>query len=1104
MALKLTLSKKSHAVALIVILSLIVLIAGLFYIRHEAIQIRRKKQIDLKAIAEMKVTELKHWRNERNADATALASRAFFIERIEQWLESPGNNNLKQNLLEDLKLLQNFPSYDAAILTSVNGKLLLASGYSLDTLDTATAKKLIQTAVSQQISHADLYYCPLEKKTHYDIFVPLINAARQTIAVIILRVDPELYLYPMIQKWPTLSKTSETLIVRQDGDSVLYLNELRHQKNTALKLRISLTEKDVPAVQAVLGYQGVWQGKDYRGKTVIAIILPVENTPWFMIAKVDRNEIFEELYIFAIYTFLLMALAIAVLAAMLSFFYSYKQRNIFRNLWLYQEEFKTTLYSIGDGVIIADPQGLIKNLNAVAEKLTGWREAQAIGKNLETVFKIVNEETHQAVENPVERVIREGTVIGLANHTLLLSKDGSERPIADSGAPIRDENGEIVGVVLVFRDQTEERAAQRALQISEERHRAIVACSPIALISIDRDGKVLSWNASAERILGWSETEVIGKPLPSIPPDKQAEFTSLRAQVLAGQSFSGKEIVRQKKDGTLFHASLSAAPVYDAHGNIIQILSALEDITERKQAEEALRRRDAILSAVAEAAKQLTFSSAFEESVNNVLAKLGESTGVSRSYLFENHYDELGNLLCSQRFEWVAPGVTPQISNPELQNFPIIEGGFKRWMDKQQRNEILFGNVSDFPASEKSLLEAQNIFSIAIVPIYVAGNWWGFFGFDDCRSKRLWSTAELDALKAAAGVLGGAIQNHYADQALRESEEKYRLIVENAHDGIEISQNDRLIFCNPQFAQMLGYSIDELKGISFNSIFSEQGKKDLYERKIRRDRGEQLVPYYETTFVKKDGRLIDVDVKYEIIDYQGKPATFAIVRDITDRKQAEQQIQADLKEKTMLLTEIHHRVKNNLTVVASLLRLQSKQIKDKSVLPYFKDSIDRIHTMASVHEKLYSSKNFANINFKQYIQNLTSNLYQSSGIKDRIALQAAVQDIVLGIDDAIPLALIINELFTNAIKHAFPKGKHGTIRINFATSADGSYQLLFQDTGVGLPETIDFEKSESLGLQLIRMLAEQINGKAILERHQGTTFRINFKGYSYFKNIKKE
>jgi two-component sensor histidine kinase len=216
-------------------------------------------------------------------------------------------------------------------------------------------------------------------------------------------------------------------------------------------------------------------------------------------------------------------------------------------------------------------------------------------------------------------------------------------------------------------------------------------------------------------------------------------------------------------------------------------------------------------------------------------------------------------------------------------------------------------------------------------------------------------------------------------------------------------------------------------------------------------------------------------------------------QEIAERQGAEEQIKASLLEKEVLLKEIHHRVKNNLQVISSLLYLQSKQIVEPKTLEMFVDSQNRVRSMALVHERLYQTEDLARVNVAEYIRSLTSYLFQSYGPgADRIKLEVDVANLLLGIDIAVPCGLIINELLSNALKHAFPGNAKGSIRVGFSTGPDGRYTLVVGDNGVGFPEGSDFRQTRSLGLQLVRTLVNQLEGTIELDRSGGTQFQIVF------------
>ena len=266
-----------------------------------------------------------------------------------------------------------------------------------------------------------------------------------------------------------------------------------------------------------------------------------------------------------------------------------------------REVFRVTLRSIGDAVITTDIEGCITYINGVAESLTGWSHAEALGQPLENVFRIVNEVTRQTVENPAMRSLRDGIVVGLANHTVLIKKDGKECPIDDSAAPIRDELGYVSGCVLIFRDVTVQRLVEqeKANQLLTARLLAsIVESSNDAIIGKSLDSIIQSWNAAAEQLFGYTAEQVIGRHISLIiPPERIDEEDQIIAKLKAGQRIEQYETERVRSNGQHIIVSLTISPIKDDSGNVIGASKIVRDITDRKRLEDNLRRLAADLSA---------------------------------------------------------------------------------------------------------------------------------------------------------------------------------------------------------------------------------------------------------------------------------------------------------------------------------------------------------------------------------------------------------------------------------------------------------------------------------------------------------------------------
>jgi PAS domain S-box-containing protein len=264
-----------------------------------------------------------------------------------------------------------------------------------------------------------------------------------------------------------------------------------------------------------------------------------------------------------------------------------------REIELQRQQLSITLSSIGDAVIVTDAAGSVTFLNPVAEGLTGWQSGEAIGQPLERILQIINEVSRQPVENPVRTVLREKTVVALANHTTLVAKDGREVPVEDSAAPIRGDGETISGAVLVFRDVTEARRANEARQYLA----AIVESSDDAIIGKDLAGRITSWNRGAERLYGYTAQEIVGQPLATlVPPDHFDELPMIMERIKQGEFIEHYETVRMRKDGTRVDVSLTISPIHNADGQIIGASKIARDITARR---EEVRRTNEFLAMLA-------------------------------------------------------------------------------------------------------------------------------------------------------------------------------------------------------------------------------------------------------------------------------------------------------------------------------------------------------------------------------------------------------------------------------------------------------------------------------------------------------------------------
>jgi PAS domain S-box-containing protein len=299
-------------------------------------------------------------------------------------------------------------------------------------------------------------------------------------------------------------------------------------------------------------------------------------------------------------------------------------------------------------------------------------------------------------------------------------------------------------------------------------------------------------------------------------------------------------------------------------------------------------------------------------------------------------------------------------------------------------------------------------------------------------------------------------------------------------------ETGKLLDVNRAFIKLYGYTREELQQMK-NTDFSAEPDKTL---KATQDRQEYIPLRYHK---KKDGTVFPVEITANMFEYQGKKVYIIAIRDITERKNTEQQIKASLNTKEVLLSEIHHRVKNNFEIISSLLDMSCMATDNKEIQDILLSSRSRIHSMAMIHSQLYQSDRFDNIDMTKNTHELAENLRFLYGKEKDVDLTIESSEVYLSIKYAIPCALILNELITNALKHAFPDRMRGKIQISIQKFDDTAVRLNVKDDGKGIPEKEDAKPSGALGLELVKHLVNgQLKGELQFNTDNGTDISIEF------------
>ncbi|KAF5074717.1 Chemotaxis response regulator protein-glutamate methylesterase [anaerobic digester metagenome] len=335
--------------------------------------------------------------------------------------------------------------------------------------------------------------------------------------------------------------------------------------------------------------------------------------------------------------------------------------------------------------------------------------------------------------------------------------------------------------------------------------------------------------------------------------------------------------------------------------------------------------------------------------------------------------------------------------------------------------------------------------------------------------------------------------------AIKESQERFKSIFENAAEAIILFDcQGNIVEFNGKFKETFGFKNGEIIGQNFLHMGSMMGMHNEESRKILNDliSGNEL-KQVEWILENKEGKKIIFRVRPSLIKTKTSViGILLIMEDITELKNVENSLKYSLKEKEVLLREIHHRVKNNLQIISSLLSLQRLQVEDPQTADILWECQGRVRAMAMIHENIYQSQDIGRINFKNYVEMLLYDIFNLYRVnKKSVILEMRIEGVKMGIETAMPCGLVINELATNSIKHAFPQG-NGIIKIELKTD-DDAHILIIEDDGIGLPENLDPQKSKKLGLMVVNTLVNQLNGEMEIDRTNGTKFIIKFSELPY-------
>ena len=607
----------------------------------------------------------------------------------------------------------------------------------------------------------------------------------------------------------------------------------------------------------------------------------------------------------------------------------------------------------------------------------------------------------------------------------------------------------------------------------------------------DRDFRFLRANKALCQLTGIDARDLIGKHCYEVFHNSKGPIAGCPYKEMIGSNQgTTREIYEQRMDK---HLMISVSPIIEG-GETKGYVHYVKDITMRKKMEEQLRvseemyRKNFYLQKSIAAVLDMSLEALpLQEQLGSILDSIipvplfGD---MGKGCIFT--YDKNMGKLVLQAQRGMPEGMLAQCS--------LLDLGKCLCGTAAARQEIIFSEDID-ERHEISYPEIEP-HSKYCIPMLYGSDLLGVVTFYFSPGHKRNHEEETFFL-SVANAIAGVLKRRNSEEALKISEEQFRGAFEYSSIGIGlVSPEGTWLKVNPTLCKIVGYSEQELLSRAFQDItHPDDLEADLgYVRKMLA--GE--IPYFhlEKRYIHKEGHIVWIWLSVSLVrDRSGSPLHFVSqVQDITERKIAEEQIRRSLEEKAVLLQEIHHRVKNNMTVIHSLLELQSSYIYDKRDREMFHESMNRIKSMALIHERLYHSEDLANIDFGEYLNTMIDSMFQSYGLTSgEVSLRTDISGVALGIGVAIPCGLIVNELVSNALKYAFPEGMGGEIIVALRIIDNDEIELSVGDNGIGIPAGLDYRHTKTLGLNLVNALVKQLKGTIRLDRESGTEFRITFR-----------
>ncbi|MFA7238645.1 MAG: PAS domain S-box protein [Sulfuricellaceae bacterium] len=1090
--------KTARLVLVFVALALVAPLIGFAIAKLYGPQAEHTAYANLEVIAQLKTGQIENWLGERHGDCAVLAGDRAFAAQVGRFVQQEQDAELSRLILERFDKLRSSYNYAKILLFNADGRLLLSSGE--DVTSAPVLPSLLRQALDSKQVQLRGIYRDEEDHIHLEWAVPLAvpdALGVRAVAVVVLRIRAQNFIFPLIHSWPTASASGETMLVRREGESAVFLNDLRHYKGLPMTLKLPMSEPELLAAIAIRANRpGMVRGKDYRGVEVLAAYRPVAGTDWHVITKIDHDEVLQSMWDIVYWVTLIALAAVAAIMAVLLLLWRQQQRTqrlALRALSAVVTEeserrFRAIMRSANDAIISADSTGKVVGWNNSAERLFGHTEAEIIGQPITVLMPERFRNLHSA---GLARMVAGGTphIIGKTVELAGLRKDGGEFSLEFSLAQWQAAEGQFFTAII--RDITERKRVEESLRKLSQ----AVEQSSDSIVITDLDANIEYANAAFVKVTGYSLAEAIGQNPRILQSGKtpKATYDDMWACLTRGEAWNG-ELINRRKDGSEYIGSMLISPVRQPDGRVANYLAISEDITLLKQAQDALRDEKFLLLE------------------SQRIAHIG-------SWRFD-----LSSQLSWSDETYRIYGVSPDTFTPNVESLlnlihPDDRPAMQAWIG---------ACVAD---KKPDALEFRVTLPDGTVRIL---NGYGELQHDAGNKPSY-----------LIGIVHDITKRKQAEESLKSMATKYRAMFDSSSDAIMLLDEKAFFDCNPATLRIFGsQSRDDFINkhpaeISPPTQPSGEDSTSLANQHIGTAFKSGSI-LFEWMHRRLDDTEFPAEVLLTAMELDGKPVLQATVRDITERKRMETEVlqlnaelenkvavrTADLEHakldaeqanqaKSSFLAAMSHEIRTPMNGVIGMLdvlqqsSLNSQQIEMANIIHDSAFALLTIIDDILDFSKIEAGKlqiDYAPMCVADVVEGACETIGRialKKGVELTLFTDPAIPAIVMG--DAGRLRQILINLASNAVKFSSGQVRHGKVSVYPILTESTPEQVMLEfrvtDNGIGMDEAAQarlftpFTQADSsttriyggtgLGLSIALHLVELMGGKITVQSKPG-------------------